>query len=365
MPAEICEGIIDMGLPDQASKLASLASNNIKKRKSRSRRDGPNYVAETIAKWKEHNEKIDSLNGGRPVRKSPSKGSKKGCMKGKGGPENSHCNFRGVRQRTWGKWVAEIREPNRGSRLWLGTFPTALEAAHAYDEAARAMYGPSARLNLPGTYSLSESCSADSTTSTGYSEVCAPDDSKANVDTREIIKHEDGEGESRLSGSWSAVSSEALTPSSVVKEEAPQYMDMAESTGLKTEQDNIQQLPVDDMFDVDELLGILDSSTLGDPGSRHDLSCNIGLGILDSSTLGDPGSRHDLSCNIGQSGGERPPDMSYQWQNPDAKLLGTLHHMEQAPSGYSFDFLEPGRQEDCNFRLDELGIYDLVSNFGL
>ncbi|KAK3014099.1 hypothetical protein RJ639_009504 [Escallonia herrerae] len=333
--------IIDTGLPDQASKLASLPSNNIKKRKSRSRRDGPNLVAETIAKWMEHNKKIDSLNGGRPVRKSPSKGSKKGCMKGKGGPENSYCNFRGVRQRTWGKWVAEIREPNRGSRLWLGTFPTALEAAHAYDEAARAMYGLSARLNLPGTYSLTESCSADSTTSTGYSEVCAPDDSKANVDAREIIKHEDGEGESRLSGSWSAVSSEALTPSSVVKE-VPQYMDMAKSIGPKTEQDNIQQLPVEDMFDVDELLGILDSSPLGDPGSQH-----------------------DVSCNIGQSGGEQPPDMSYQGQNPDAKLLGTLHHMEQAPSGYSFDFLEPGRQEDCNFRLDELGIYDLVSNFGL
>ncbi|XP_048424553.1 dehydration-responsive element-binding protein 2D-like [Pyrus x bretschneideri] len=88
--------------------------------------------------------------------------SRKGCMKGKGGPENALCSFRGVRQRTWGKWVAEIREPNRGARLWLGTFNTSTEAALAYDEAARKLYGSSAKLNLPAHHQHPSSSSLSS-----------------------------------------------------------------------------------------------------------------------------------------------------------------------------------------------------------
>ena len=168
-----------------------------RKRKSR--------AVETLAQWKERN--VDPKGSGKAHI-----GSKKGCMKGKGGPQNSLCNFRGVRQRTWGKWVAEIREPNKGKRLWLGTFSNSVEAARAYDAAAKTMYTSRARLNFPA--------GLDSTTTSNYSADVGDSTPGESIGTSVVeditdvspnVMIEVGEGELRADFQHSVVS-ETYTP---------------------------------------------------------------------------------------------------------------------------------------------------------
>ncbi|XP_057523606.1 dehydration-responsive element-binding protein 2A-like isoform X1 [Amaranthus tricolor] len=325
------------------SPSSSLSFDYTRKRKTRRRRD--ESLVETLAKWKEINSKLND--GVKPVRKAPAKGSKKGCMRGKGGPENWLCKFRGVRQRTWGKWVAEIREPNRGKRLWLGTFPTAVEAALAYDEAARIMYGSNARLNLPDSFIVSmEDYRENSTTTTTAS--CTTG-STSSSDTRSnddrfgkiggvAVKKEDGEGDSHTDGK----NEPFLSP---VKKEMKQELEIGEG-GIDIN-DYLLNLTVDEMFDVDELHGAINAG----PVSPADGLMNLGYDTFKTQV-------ENNSIQL-----EKPEEWSYLNHNSDflqqlhnqdyANLFESLHYNDQDHKrlDYGLDLMSDHQENDHGRKL--------------
>ncbi|MED6156076.1 Dehydration-responsive element-binding protein [Stylosanthes scabra] len=347
-----------MGAYDQGSNNISLVPlDSSRKRKSRSRRDGSRSVAETLQKWKIYNETLQSgKEEGKPTRKAPAKGSKKGCMKGKGGPQNSQCNYRGVRQRTWGKWVA--------------------------------MYGSSARLNFPhitdyssikesmkdssvaATTSCSSSSAAtpaasDTTTISNHSEICAAEDVKEQVRLGEVngtvnVFHQAYDS---VASPTSKVKQEILEEPEVLTDPGgveiqnlqlgdgqvamddvnKDQMDLSWIDNFDFESgDYLKNFSMDELFQVEELLGDIDKNPIEDSALMQ---------ALDFGQMDDKGldfSQMNFPVDSSHQA-DMPSSYLYQLENPDTKLLGSLPHMEQIPldADYGLDFLK-AESEKCN-----------------
>lgn len=92
-------------------------------------------------------------------------------------PRNDSCRrkkFRGVRQRPWGRWAAEIRDPTKGKRVWLGTYDTPEEAATVYDRAAVRLKGPAAVINFPEAAAPTESLTESDAVPSGKDAALSP-----------------------------------------------------------------------------------------------------------------------------------------------------------------------------------------------
>ncbi|KAL8248808.1 hypothetical protein R6Q59_005676 [Mikania micrantha] len=126
-----------------------------------------------------------------PCNYSPATGKRK----------NDQRPYKGIRMRKWGKWVAEIREPNKRSRIWLGSYSTPVAAARAYDTAVYYLRGPSARLNFPDL--VTPDCGPDEMTAASIRKKAIEVGTRVDAQTSCTLVHTSGTDEPRRGASTS------------------------------------------------------------------------------------------------------------------------------------------------------------------